>query len=305
MALALSPLLRHLLADPFDFDVIDAYYLYPDGVAAALLGAWFGRPVVLTALGSDVSLISRSGLPRRQMQWAMKRAQGLTAVCEALCDGMEEMGVAPGRARAVLHGVDLDLFRPPADRDAARKMLGIEGPTLLSAGSLIPRKGHHIAIAALPALPDIKLLVVGAGSMERELRDQALAAGVGDRVAFLGEVSQDRLSALMGAVDALVLCSDREGIANVLMESLACGTPVIATPVWGTPEIITTRDVGVLLSDRSPQALAAGVHAFLAHPPDRAAARRHAERFSWTSTATQHFATLQDAVRRFHNGDKP
>jgi glycosyltransferase involved in cell wall biosynthesis len=302
MALSLAPLLTRMRQEGFDFDIIDAYYIYPDGVAAALLGAWFDCPVTLTALGDDISLIPESGLARRQIQWAMKRADGLTAVCAALRDCMENLGVEPGRVQVGLHGVDLDLFRPPVDLDGARKSLGIDGVTLLTAGSLIPRKGHHIAIGALPLLPGIRLMIAGTGPMEDELRHQAKAAGVADRVTFLGEVSQDYLSRVMGAVDALALCSDREGIANVVMESLACGTPVIGTSLWGTPEIITSPEVGVLLRDRSPQALADGVKQFLSGPRDRAAARRHAEQFTWAATAEQHTATLISALRGFHGG---
>ena len=301
MALWIARTLSKIRKSGFAFDVIDAYYLYPDGVAAALLGRWFNVPVVLTAFGSDVSQIPQSRLPRAQIIWAMRQAQGLTAVCDALRTQMNLLASMPGRVHVVMHGVDLVLFSPPVDRSAARSSMGLQGPTLLSAGSLIPRKGHDIAISALPMLPGIRLLVAGTGPLERVLRAQAQALGVSDRVSFLGQLSQHQLAVAMGAVDALTLCSDREGIANVLMEVMACGTPPIATPIWGTPEIISSPSVGVLMRDRSPEALAEGVRTLLSSPIDRAAVRKHAEKFTWASTVAQHVTVLRDAVSDYRS----
>lgn len=300
MALAIAPTLSKLIRRGFEVDVIDGYYLYPDGVACAHLAQWFGLPLVLTALGCDVSLIPKARLPRAQILWAARRAHGLTAVCDALRVAMEALGIAQGRVQVVPHGVDLALFSPPADREATRMRLGMQGTTLLSAGSLIPRKGHDIAISALQRLPGVRLLIAGGGPLAKRLEAQAQAQLVSDRVTFLGEIPQERLAEAMGSADALVLCSEREGIANVLIEALACGTPAVATPVWGTPEVMDAPCAGVLLRERSPEALVEGVRALLAAPPDRAAVREHAARFSWSATAARHAAILRDAAASRH-----
>jgi teichuronic acid biosynthesis glycosyltransferase TuaC len=298
MALSVARQLRAFRREGFAFDVIDAYYLYPDGVAAALLGQWFGVPVVLTAFGSDVSQLPQYPLLRRQIAWSLRQASGMTAVCTALADGMRELD--PGAEVAVvLHGVDLALFRPAADRAAGRAEQNIVSPTLLSVGHLIPRKGHGIAIEALRLLPpETNLLIVGQGPLEAELIAQARAQGVADRVRFRGYQPQPKLAALMGAVDALVLCSDREGIANVLLESMACGTPVVATPIWGTPELVEGAPGSVLAAARTPEAIAEGVRQLLATPIDHAAVRRYAERFTWAATAEQHEAVLLAVAAR-------
>jgi teichuronic acid biosynthesis glycosyltransferase TuaC len=94
MALSMAMEVRRLRADGFDPDMIDAYYLYPDGVAACLVGTLFGIPVMLTALGSDVSNIARRRIPRMMIRWALRRAKATTAVCKALVDAMEDMGVS-------------------------------------------------------------------------------------------------------------------------------------------------------------------------------------------------------------------
>ena len=298
MAAALLPHVRRIRA-AFDFDVIDAYYLYPDGVAAAVLARAFGKPLVLTAFGSDVSQIPAYLLPRRALLWSARQAPVMTVVCQALKDELVRLGVPEGKMRVVLHGVDLQLFQPPADRAAARAAAGMAVPTLISVGHLIDRKGHDFAIRAMPDLAGHALWIVGDGPRDGALRQLAAELGVQDRVRFLGHVDQSRLPALMGAADVLVNCSDREGIANVLIEAMACGTPVAATAVWGSPEAITTPAAGVLLRERSAAALVEGVRAMAAAPPDRAATRRHAETFTWERTAVDHLQAVRDAMASY------
>jgi glycosyltransferase involved in cell wall biosynthesis len=149
---------------------------------------------------------------------------------------------------------------------------------------LIERKGHHIVIEALVDLPEVELVIVGDGPMEAALRALAQARGVGSRVRFAGALAQDRLKEYYSAADVLVLASSREGWANVLLESMACGTAVVATRIWGTPEVVQASEAGVLMEERTPQAVVAAVRRLLAAPPERAKTRQYAERFSWDDT---------------------
>ena len=295
MAAALYPHVARLRR-AFDFDVIDSYYLYPDGVAASLLARWFGRPFVLTALGSDVSEIARYCAPRAMILRAAAQATAVTTVCAALREELLALGAAADKVHVVEHGVDLALFRPPADRAALRARLGMTETTLLSVGHLIDRKGHDFAIRAVAGLPGVTLMIAGDGPREGELRSLAASLGVGDRVDFLGHVDQRSLPDLFGAADATLSCSDREGIANVLLESIACGTPLVATPVWGSPEVVRVPEAGRLTTARTDAAIAAGIAALLADPPDRAATRAYAERYDWRETGRQHRALLADAI---------
>lgn len=296
MALAARPVLDELIAGGFDFDLIDAHYLYPDGVAAALLAWHFGRPMVVSLLGDDVITFPRFRLPRRMLLWAAGRCAAISSVCHALKDRLVEVGVPAGTIEVILHGVDLELFQP-VDREEVRRRLGLSGTVLVSVGHATPRKGHHLAIEALRELRQATLLIAGDGWYEGRLRRLAEELGVADRVRFLGHVDQEELKELYGAADALVLASSREGMANVLLEAMACGTPVIATPVWGTPEAVTVPEAGVLMRDRSAAAIVEAARELFARHPDRAATRRHASTFRWERTNEQHLAMLRRAVQ--------
>jgi teichuronic acid biosynthesis glycosyltransferase TuaC len=277
------PAVRRLQASGYDFDLIDAHYFYPDGVAAALIARRLGKPVTITARGTDINLIPEYALPRRQILWAADRAQGMITVCQALKDEMIGLGVDGDRVTVLRNGVDLDLFRP-ADRDALRQRYGLTRPTLISVGHLIERKAHDLVIEALPHLPDFQLLIVGDGPEDAKLRALAKRLNVEDRVDFMGRRPHEELPDLCAAADALVLASSREGWANVLLEAMACGTPVVASNVWGTPEVVAVPEAGRLMESRTGESIAAATRDLFANLPDRAATRRYAEGFSWDAT---------------------
>ena len=274
---------ERLRAEGFDFDVIDAHYFYPDGIAAVLLGARFDRPVIITGRGTDLNLLPRYPLARRMIVWAAHRAAALIVVCNALKQVLIDLGVPGERVVVLRNGVDLETFRP-CDRNVARAKLGFQFPTLLSVGHLVRRKGVDLTIRSLAALPGFRLAVVGDGPEDRALRRLAQVSGVADRIDWFGAVDHRALRPIYSAADALVLASDREGWANVLLEAMACGTPVVATDVWGTREIVTEPAAGMLVAERSPEAIASAVRSLFNRMPSSQATRAFAERFSWQST---------------------
>lgn len=275
--------LGRMIDEGHDFDLIDAHYFYPDGVAAVQLGRYFNKPVVITARGSDISLIPRHTVPRRLIQWAAANAAHVITVCDALKTELGALGADPSRITPLRNGVDLDRFRP-TDRDAIRARMALEGFTLLSVGHLVPLKGHELVLGALPLLPDTTLMIAGGGPERPRLEALARELGVEHRVRFLGVVPQPELADYYNAADALVLASSREGWANVLLEAMATGTPAVATRVWGTPEVVACPAAGVLMEERSARGVAEGVRSLRASGIDRAATRRYAEGFSWEAT---------------------
>jgi teichuronic acid biosynthesis glycosyltransferase TuaC len=300
LAAATAPTLRGIIKDGYDFDLIDAHYFYPDGVAAVMLGRRLGRPVVVTARGSDINLIARHRAPAALIRWAARNAAGLVTVSQALKEILVVLGVSADKITVLRNGVDLELFYP-VEREAERRRLGLTDTTLISVGNLVEGKGHDVVIKALTQLPQMTLLVVGEGPQERALKTLAQTLGVTERVRFLGNVTQQELRCYYTAADVLVLASASEGWPNVLLEAMACGTPVIATRVGGIPEIVAAGGPGILVDERTPESISAAVRALAAGTPDRAHTRNYAEQFSWNET-TQGQVRLIERVLRQNKG---
>jgi teichuronic acid biosynthesis glycosyltransferase TuaC len=240
---------------------------------------------VITARGTDVNLLPEYRVPRRLVRWAAAQAAGIVTVSEALRGRLIELGVPGNRIEILRNGVDLELFAPQ-DRAAARRELGLDaaGPVVLSVGWLAPQKSFDLVIRAAAALPDTLLVIVGEGPEKAALQRLARDLQTGERVRFLGTMPQQRLATVYNAADVLVLASAREGLPNVVLEALACGTPVVATAVGGLPEIVRVGAAGRLVQERTPEAIAAALRDLLADPPGRAAVRACAERFGWGPT---------------------
>ncbi|MFZ4624252.1 MAG: glycosyltransferase family 4 protein [Rhodoferax sp.] len=298
MARAALPVIRRLIQDGFDFDLIDAHYYYPDGVAASIVARRLGKPFSVTARGTDLSLIPQYPYPRKLILQTAEAASASIGVCQALMDSLQALGADAAKLHTLRNGVDLQRFVPER-RETARQKLGLKSDArlLLSVGHLIERKGHHIAMDALPLLPrDVRLLIAGGGPLRNALQHQAEKLGVAERVQFAGVVPQMELKWWYSAADALVLCSSREGWANVLLEAMACGTPVIATSIWGTPEVVSAPCAGVLMPTRTAQGLADAWGSLFANYPAREATRAYAETFSWDATTQGQLRIFADMV---------
>jgi teichuronic acid biosynthesis glycosyltransferase TuaC len=281
-----------------DFDLIDAHFLYPDGAAAVLLGAWLDKPVVVTGRGTDVNVFPRYPVPGAWIRWVARRAAALITVSAALRDVLLGLGVAPDRVVVLRNGVDLELFRP-LQRDLVRSELGLRGTTLLSVGHLLFDKGHHLVIEALRCLPEANLVVIGEGAQRAQLQAMAYRHGVADRVTWINTLSQTDLAKYYAAADLTVLASRNEGMPNVVLESLACGTPVIATAVGGIPEILNSAESGMLMRSRTAESIVEAYHSLMRSPPDPSSVRRHAEQFSWGSTTQGQLQLFASVLDRF------
>lgn len=298
---ATLPLLRRQIRDGQDFDLIDAHYFYPDGVAAVLLGRALGRPVVITARGDDLDLIATYAVPRRWIQWAARHAAGLITVSSGLKRRLVALGIAPERIRVLRNGVDLALFRP-ADREAARKRLGLTRPTLLAVANLVPKKRHYLMVEAIAQLPGIDLIIIGEGPERGAIEGLARQRQVADRVHLLGQMPQQRLPEFFSAADLLLLPSAREGWPNVLLESMACGTPVVVSNIDGFAEIVAAPEAGRILAETTPATLAGAIRDLLAAPPARSATRRYAEQFDWQGTTQGQIDLFDEICEPRHRG---
>lgn len=280
MRLSLLPFMERLFRENPSYDLIDAHYLYPDGVVAVNLGRRFNKPVVVTARGNDVTLLPNSRFPRSQVLAAVSGAAVAATVSAALRGRLIELGSNPDQVVVLRNGVDLERFRP-ADGHALRTSLGLRGPVWLTVGYMIERKGMRFVIEALTDVPDVTLLVAGSGPEEHHLRDLAHRLRVAERVRFLGEIAHDDLCLYYNAADVMVLASSREGMPNVVLESLACGTAVIAAPFPGANELVSAPDAGEIAERRTADAIVAAWRRLERRRPARAATRRHAESLGW------------------------
>jgi glycosyltransferase involved in cell wall biosynthesis len=285
---ATLPHLRALRRE-FDFQLIDAHYIYPDGVAAVQLARALGVPCVLTARGSDINVLPRHEMVKRQITMALRRADATIGVSRALADAMRDLGAPPDRLLVVPNGIDRDVFHY-GDRQAARQKLGIydDERMLLSVGNLNELKGHALVIEAVARLQArgvrASYHIIGAGEEEARLEAKIESLGLRGRVHLLGNIPNERLRPWYQAASVFVLASSREGWPNVLNEALACGTPVVATKVGGVPEIIRHGTNGLLM-ERSPEAIADAIQAALSYEWDRRALAAAAARTSWTDVA--------------------
>ena len=278
------PLLRRQIANGQDFDLIDTHYFYPDGVAGVLLGLALRRPVVITARGDDLDLISTYRIPRRWIQWAARHAAGLITVSNGLKRRLIELGIPEHRIRTLRNGVDATAFQPQ-DREASRRALGFSRPTILAVGNLVPKKRHVLAVEALRELPELDLVIVGDGPERSRIEALGRELEVSERMRLLGRKPQEDQPAIYSAADLLVHPSSREGWPNVLLESMACGTPVIAGNFRGVEDIITSPSAGRILREATPACLAKTIREVLRVGPSRTETRRYAESFDWMSTS--------------------
>jgi glycosyltransferase involved in cell wall biosynthesis len=277
--------------------IIDAHFLYPDAVAAVILGRRLGLPVVMTARGSDVNVKCENTVMRRWVCWAARHCAALITVSQALADKLLGYGVAADVVHTLPNGVDLTRFRP---RENTRQQLDLPADAIvfLSAGHLLPGKGHHIAIEALSGLPDVTLIIVGQGPEEQALRNLAARLGVASRVRFPGFVPHEKMVDFYSAADVTILASANEGMPNVMLESLACGTRVIATDVGGVSEVLTAPVAGAVMTSRSAAAVQESYRGLLARDCTREATRAFAKNFGWSTTIQRQLALFDGLMSR-------
>jgi len=286
-------------------DCIDAHFVYPDGLVAVLLGKLLRIPVIVSARGTDINVYPSFYLIRPMICWTLRRASALIAVSAALKTAIAALGTDENKIRVVSNGVDSERFQNSKQEEARRQLnLPLEGRLILSVGALIPSKGHQLLVRAFSRiaaeLGDVRLCILGEGPYRSELQQLITKLCLNGKVQLLGKRHNEELPLWYNAADISCLASAREGWPNVVTESLACGTPVVATRVGGIPEILHSAELG-LLTEQAEESLAGSLQQALARKWDRVEISRVTRERTWETVASELEQVFAEQIEKDHS----
>jgi len=280
------------------FDCIDAHYVFPDGLAAVMTGRALNIPVTVTARGSDVHTFPSFATIRPQIRWTLRHADAVAAVSTSLARAMLELEETLASAEVIGNGVDAGRFYP-GDRASARRAIGIADADkmIVSVAALRNVKGPDLLVRAAALLkkdvPTLKVVFVGRGEELTNLKRLAAQLGCADVCRFAGAVDNCELRQYFVAADVSCLPSRKEGWPNVVLESLACGIPVVATDTGAVSEILSDPKLGIVV-EATPESIYGGLRGALAISWDRDWIVRYARSQTWDDVADR----VEDFLRR-------
>ena len=280
-------------------DVVNAHYATGYG----LLARWAKPfPVVLNVWGSDVfAFPEKSAAHRRLLRKNLAAADRIVSTSEAMAEQTRRYVQAQSPITVVPFGVDMDLFKPRAtERMAGTIAIG-------TVKALEPVYGVDILLEAfiqlgnMEQMPPVTLHVVGGGSEEMKLRQRAKAAGVEDRVHFLGQVPNTKVPEILRQLDVFVALSRAESFGVAVVEASACGLPVAASRVGGLPEVVQDQETGFLVPSEDVEAAAVALAKLVRSPELRHLMGRQgrefvARRFEWGHCVDEQLVVLAETA---------
>lgn len=297
MAACVFRSVRRVVRQHGPFDLIDAHYVYPDGFAALKIGRKLRLPVIVSARGSDINVYPDLPGMRGKITWVLRESDALIGVSRALVDRMLTLGAPQHRCYVVPNGVDLGAFSPVAGAEPRSSASHV-----LAVGNLVPEKGMDRLVTAIHSLvasgANVSLTIVGDGPEEARLRSQIEGLRLQQRIRLLGRVKHEALPGLFQNAGVFCLASSREGCPNVILEALASGLPVAATPVGGVPELIVDGLNGFLASDLSSQGLANALARVLHRSWDPWTIRQTVAHRSWSQTGRLVQAVFEQVAKK-------
>jgi glycosyltransferase involved in cell wall biosynthesis len=283
------------------WDVVFGSWLYPDCVVANWVGRIRSIPSIGHAIGSDVNVIAQKKLQRWQIVKFLSNCFRVLTVSADLGRKLEHLGLPKDRLEVVYNGVDADVFRP-LGKAQAREITGmpLDAKVITFVGSLFREKGCFELIRAFASLRPIdnriRLVFVGQGAMLAALKTDAEKLGVTANVTFVGRVLHGDLGPWFAGSDITCLPSYREGVPNVIMESMSCGIPVVASDVGGIPEVLPSF-AGIMVPAENESALASALNSALSTEWDADAIRKHVGAFTWKNTVDEIESLMMNAVK--------
>lgn len=282
-------------------DAILSYWAHPDGEAAVEAAKLLGVPSIIMVGGSDVLLLTQNRSRKQRILNVMNQSTAIVSVSDNIRRQLLKFDIPDEKIHVIYRGVDFDKFHP-ASRDESRQLLGLahHHRLLLWVGRMVPVKGLDVLLKSLRILKDQKVdvtaLLIGSGPLEGKLKTEVETLGINENVQFQGNIAHDHLPDWYRAADLTVLPSLSEGIPNVLLESISCGTPFVASRVGGIPEI-ATEPLDRLVPSENPQELARAIRESLERNQSEYPKRRF-EPTDWVTSANQLAEVFESAIDR-------
>ncbi|MBU1043911.1 MAG: glycosyltransferase family 4 protein [Candidatus Omnitrophica bacterium] len=283
----------------FPFDVILSTWAYPDAFGSYLIAKMLKKPIAIKVHGSDINAYSAYFLRRKMIRWALSNCDKVIAVSNGLKEAMIKIGVPQEKIDVIPNGVDSNLFKPMDIGECRKKLnLPINSKIILYLGNFVSGKKLDVLIDAFYALSrldkDILLLLVGDGTMRNVLREKVNKLRIAHCVVFAGRQLHSKMNLYINACNVLCLPSMSEGCPNVILESWACGKPVVATKVKGITELFISNERGILVEPDNVESLVRGLSQALMLDWDCVFLKEQVLCNSWGDNAKSLFKILQD-----------
>lgn len=285
-------------------DAILSYWAHPDGECGLRAAERFGVPCAVIVGGSDVLLVPKFRNRLHAVRRVLSTSDAVITVSDGLREACESLGANPQNVHTIRQGIDPAVFHP-GDQNSARKSLGlsipVDEPLIVWVGRLVGLKRVDLLLNAVRLLKDrgrlVRVALLGSGPARADWEQLSSRLGIGGQVQFIGSVSHHLLPTWYRAADATVLCSDSEGLPNVLRESVACGIPFVSTDVGSVREI-SSADFSVLVTAGDHVALATGIAQILDGSYRDGAQRYHPR--TWKETAHDTAELLKSLISYRH-----
>jgi glycosyltransferase involved in cell wall biosynthesis len=299
----------HRAAAAGRLDAIDAQFGYPAGVGCALAGRALGKPVFITVHGLEPWVLGQGGRRARQLRWALRECAGVVCVSDSLYAAVLAEGVPPDRARVIPNAAGRDVFRP-RPREEARRQLGLPatGRLVVSVGRFDREKGQLVLVGAFRRLRervgDVRLALVGPRDAHEpnylgEVRALVARSGLAAAVTLPGPQTPEQVSDWLNAADLFALATFHESRSCVILEAMACGVPVVTTPVGDNPMLIDPPHRGLLVPPGDEPALAAALATALGTRWDRDRIAAWGEDHGWAAVGRETERFMAERIAAF------
>ena len=272
-----------------NFDLLDFHWVYPDAFAGLKWARKFKKKIIITIRGNESICYFEKSLRKKMLINTLQSVDHIIAVSNDMKQKVAgEYGVEHSKITVIPNGIEPQDFYM-IDKKIARKSCGLEDNKkyILSLSRLSHEKGLEYLFKAFYSLDakNTELVVVGDGPLKAKLLRMASDLKIANRVKIIGAVPHNEAYLWYNAADVYCLPSLWEGCPNVIIESLACGTPVVSTEVGGIPDLVPCNDYGFLVPPGDPASLANALNNVLKKNWDRDSIARYASKNTWSHVA--------------------